>query len=705
AGSKLFVSDGQQTDVFLAGASLTKSSTVAIGSTALVALTADVVFAAGNDRRIRALDYASSASPVELFETDLAPSAGTVNRILALRIAGGRLYAAAGDLGLLTWNISAFTAPFPVHSYSSSSTSSVFSAGTKLYVTPTSGGITEFSQNASGVLTQARHWDSRVSTVNDGSRDLLITTSGATVTFWTLISTIPAPISSVTFAKPVQSAILVGTTVYAVADRKLWSADMSAQTPAPLSIALPGTNPSYIARSGSAIAIADVRDDSTTVLSWFATPDFARAPVTASVDGIATTPIALSGALASVFTFRGVSVIDFGAASPATRVLPQSSQYLARSLAMTGSTLLELTEGQLLVWDARGGTLTRQLTLPADAIAVHASTDQQSDLADIATGDGVASVSYRSQSQTPLAIASANGNEYYKKIAANTDHLYLFDGRNVDIFSTTVNVLHLVSSVRSGGIIDFAVTPAALFTLSSSGVVSSYSTEGVLLRQTTLSEGSDSQPIAVGSAGGAPWVAISKGCLTGGCQRVTIVLDPLSLVKTASLSGGAVDVTTSGTNAYAIFDLPAEIRVFAISDALHPSQSASRATEGTRTPVSIAVAAGNVLVLGDKLYQYDSTLTKSGETFNTYTPDSSGALSYVDQRIRADGNCGVVSGRTFAPLLGLLPLLNGATSYPEPAAVKSLATQPGRFLLLTDYSIEILSTTTSTPKQKRRVSN
>jgi hypothetical protein len=702
AGSRLFVSDGQQTEVFGTGSSSSRLASIANGSTALVPLTSDVVFAAGNDRRIRAIDYATVASPVELFETDLSPSAGSVNRILSMQIAGGRLYAAGGDLGLLTWNIASFTAPFPVRSYSFASTSSVFSSGPKVYVTPSGGGITELIQNVSGQLTQGRHWSTGATAINDGGRDLLVTTVGATVTYWTLISTIPTPISSVTFAKPVQSAVIAGSTVYAVADRKLWSADMSLQTPTPVAIPIAGVNPSTIARSGNAIAISDIRDDGTTTISFFATPDFTKAPFTASVAGIAATPIALSGTLAAIFTFRGISVIDFAAASPTPVVLPQSNQFLARSLAMSGTTLLELIDGQLLVWDAKAASFTRQLALPADAVAVHVSSDQQSDLADVATGDGVASVAFRAASQTPAAVATPNGNAYYRKIAANAGQLYLFDGRGVDIYSTASTAPHLVTGLRQAGLIDFAVTSTAVYTLASSGVVTAYSTEGAMLGQTTLSEGSDAQPLAIGAAGGAPWIALSTGCLTGGCQKITVILDPSSLVKTASLSGGMLDVATAGTTAYALFDLPAEIRAFNVADPLHPAQTAARATEGTRVPVSIAFAGGNVLVLGDKLYQYDSALSKVAETFNAYVADGTGTLAYVDQRIRADGNCGVVSGRLFNPLVGTLPLLQGATSYPAPAPVRSLAVQNGRFLLLTDNSLEILSTSAATPKEKRR---
>src|SRR5439155_22277161 len=109
------------------------------------------------------------------------------NRVLALAAAGGRLYAAAGDAGLLTYDISGFTSPFAVRSVAASASTSIVSTGDHVYIAPATGGLVEYTQGLAGQLTLARSWNaSTVSSVRDGGSGLLLTTSGATATMWAL---------------------------------------------------------------------------------------------------------------------------------------------------------------------------------------------------------------------------------------------------------------------------------------------------------------------------------------------------------------------------------------------------------------------------------------------------------------------------------------------------------------------------------------
>ncbi|MCU1350657.1 MAG: hypothetical protein JWO56_3687, partial [Acidobacteria bacterium] len=367
--------------------------------------------------------------------------------------------------------------------------------------------------------------------------------------------------------------------------------------------------------------------------------------------------------------------------------------------AISGTSLLEATERSLLVWNLETRTLTRELALPSDAVAVSVSTDTQSDIADLATATGIASVAYRSPSKTPAMLAVTGANNYYRKIAATSDHLYLYDGRGVDIFTnSTTTAPHHVASVRPNAIIDFAATPAALYTLASNGALAAWSPDGVLLAQVSLNEGTDAQWLSLAAANGVPWVGFAKGCLSGGCQKGTHVLDPRSLVQTATLNGAVTAVANSGTRVFALFDLPSEVRVYEAADPLHPSPVATHAAEGTRPAVSIAAANGTVFVLGDRLYAYDAgSLNGTSTQLEPWTPDASGALAYVDQRVTAEAGCTLLTGRTFAvQALGEAPIAN------LPAAVKSIATQNGRLLLLTDYSLEVWSKLSAPAKPKRR---
>ena len=170
------------------------------------------------------------------------------------------------------------------------------------------------------------------------------------------------------------------------------------------------------------------------------------------------------------------------------------------------------------------------------------------------------------------------------------------------------------------------------------------------------------------------------------------MIDPKTLTRTAILDGAAIDVDQNA----AIFDLPAEVRTYSLDDPLHPLMLASTATEGSKTPVSIT-SAGNIYVLGDKLYSYNASLAKIGEQYDSYQADLTNTLQYTDQRVRHDGNCILVSGRTFAP-----QFTSGDARPEVPAVVKSIAAIAGRFYVLTDDSIEVWSNRAATPAPRRR---
>lgn len=693
AGSRLYVSDGISTDVFtISGTTATKVINANFGATAFAPMTADVIFAAGTDRRFHAVDWSLASAPVDLFAADVAPSGGTINRIGAMQVAGSRMYVAAGDAGLLTYDLSSFTSPYPVRAYATGATTSAAWVDSKLYLSRAAGGITEMVKGSTGSLTLARQWDARVHTLYEGSNGFLITSSGATLFYWTLNSATPTLVTSVTFPSAVTSAVLIGFNVYAtLANRTLATANMGQSQPVAQTIAIPNLQPSFIAHSGTAIAIADIHDDGTTTTAFFPTPDFTAAPQTIAVSGIATAGLALSGTTAALYTFRGVNLIDFGA-SPSSSVIPQTS--IVRRLAFNGAgTLFTLTDDALTLWDIATHKATRSLALPQSgaALAVEA-------LAAIPTSDGVTAVAYAATSTPPSLVAARTGNSYYRKALALGDRLYLFDGRAVDVFETRFGFApHLIGSARPAGIVDFAISPTAIFTATSNGTVNAFARDGVQIAQATLNEGTDVQILAVNSAAGVPWVSIARGCFSGACEKKTLVLDPKTLTRTTILDGGAIDVAEANGRAYAVFDLPAEVRAYSLSDASHPSLLAMIAAEGTKTPVSIAVS-DNVYVDGDKLYSYTtSNLTKVGEQYDSYQADLTNTLQYTDQVVRADGGCVLASARTFAP-----QFTSGAARPNVPGVVKSLATTPGRFYVLTDYSLEVWSVTPSAPSTGRR---
>ena len=700
ANSRLYVSDGFTTDIFAnaegGGSSAVKLARDSFGAVAIAPINTTAIFAAGADNRVRAFDLAASASPVELFRAELFPGGGTVNRIGRIAAASNRLYVAGGDLGLLTYDTTSFSTPFALRSYATGATTSVVSlatsTGINVYVSRAATGITEFSQTSVGALTQLRSWDSGNDTVWDGANSFLLTSSGATASLWALSSATPTLVSTLTLRAPIASAVLIGTTGYFVLNETtggtLWSADLAPVTPTAQQIALTAIQPSFVARSGSALVLAELKTDGTTSLSYFAAADFTKTPVTANVTGLATGGVALSGSTAAVSTFSGVTLADF--ASGSTALLPQSNGAIARRLAFAGTTLVELTDSALLLWNTQTRTLTKQFTLPAVPVSVHVGPDNA--VADVATEDGITSVQLAATTRVPSLLNTANGNVYYKKLVAGSQRLYFFDGHNIDVFT---NTMQYTGGIRTPLVVDVAASDSGVFTIQNNLAVTAYGREGNALTTSAINEGTDVQAQSIASAGGTAWASIVLNCHSSGCEGKTIVFDPKSaFAQTATMTGAVRDVVTIANRAYVLTELPNEVRVVDISDPAHPAVLFSHATEGAQPPSSLAFANGTVYVLGEKLYTYAaSDLSKTGEQL------ASAVFDPATQKIRADGACVAYTGRDFSP-----QFLGGTPVVTSPANARFVAWQPGTLYFLTDYSLEIWSAKTLPQPARRRAS-
>jgi DNA-binding beta-propeller fold protein YncE len=363
-------------------------------------------------------------------------------------------------------------------------------------------------------------------------------------------------------------------------------------------------------------------------------------------------------------------------------VIPGSHRVVPQQLAFAGEHVLLLDKRTLYVFGRNG--LVRQQPLPADAVMLDARTG----VAVMATSEGTLAASYLGEQPSP---SIASGSTFYTKLAAGSDRTYLSGGDTIDIFSDPV---HFEKSLRVAGLVDFAASGEALFTLTATGQVTAHSQHGVPYAQITLSEGSDAQMLAVDTAGGAVWVSLSRGCLTGGCQKKTLVLDPATLAITATMTGGVMDVVTSGTRAYALVDLPAELRVLDLTDPLHPAQLAAAAAPESAT--SLAVYSGRVYVAGDRLYEYaENTLLPRGTHLTAVAnPDKA-------QQVRIDGNCLVLTARGPQPEAYDAVTLAPAAAFELPSNARMVAVQPGRLLILTGHSLEVWSAGAVPPRKRR----
>ena len=681
AANRLFISDGQQTAMLTVAG--TPVATLPFGASTVLAIDENIFFVAGSDRRYRVVDLSVAERPVELFAADIIPSGGTVNRIGAIAGGNGRVYIGGGDAGLVALDTSRFVAPFPVRAHPfGAMTSSVDSPG-GVFVGNAGGGITELRRLSSGRLDAARTWESEAThLVHDFHNDFLLTSSGATLTYWSVQPPTPAVIARATMPAAVRSAVIDGTTALAVlADHTIWSIDLAQQTPAPVRTTL--ATASFIARSDRRIATAEASAGGTTEVRFYRT--VSATPAVASVPG-APTAFAFDGETAAVFTFRGITLIDFSGATPLPHLLPESNTALVRDLAIRGNALLDVTASGVRLWDIAARRVSRTFALPAEGAGVSAQATAA--VATVLTADGVVSLHYDSPSSQPAEIATIGANQYATKIVATPGRLFVFETTHIDVYETRGGAPRHATTIATPGAIDIAASDNAVFVLFSNRDVISFTHGGTRLRSATIDEGTDTVPRFIFVVAGAPWVAVSRGCLTTGCEERTVVLDPVSLVRTAALEGGARDVVTAA-HAYALMENPptTHLRAYATADPLHPALIASRPVEGGA--VAVASSGGEVYTLGERLFTYAPvTLDKKDEGLAPLAVTGSPDMAI-------DAACAAVTGRSDA---AETYARSGSSwtrgpSLPLPGAARAVvaARDNGTIFVLTDYSIEVWS--------------
>jgi hypothetical protein len=313
-----------------------------------------------------------------------------------------------------------------------------------------------------------------------------------------------------------------------------------------------------------------------------------------------------------------------------------------------------------------------------------------SPVAIIAGAEGSMAVDYTIPLPKPSPVIS---NRYYGEAVAGGDYLYLFDNGHIDIYWTAQgSAPRFTTAVNASGALDVAALPKSFFTLSANMSVTSYSTAGAQLAQVTIDEGAGAEPISITTAGDAVWVTIAKGCLSGTCQRRTLVLDPKTLAVTASMNGGATDVVTSGSRAYALFTLPDEVRVVDIASPLQPSQVVATASPAQAS--SIAYFAGTVFVLAGRVYAYNEALLPTAEFLSSVASR---------EQIAVDGDCATILGSS-AEFFTLPSWGPASLAIEIPSGTQAIASRPGRLYVLTEHSIEVWTTTPPPAPTRRRAS-
>ncbi len=673
-GDLVFVSDaaGQNTEVFNGP---TRVAQLPVGTNAFAAFANGVHFTAGLDFTLRAVDFNSTATVKEVYEHSLSPVGGTDFVIHEIARAGNKLYLAAGDNGLAVYDVGTLTSPYPIAAYRTSVTTSTVLSGDRAWFADAAGTITETKIATSGVsIATERTWTGGMF-VHDFDGTNLLTSNGNSTTIWSLSGT-PTATQTSTFGSTVIAARLHGSDVVAILSSGfVWTGGAT-----PQQLALPKMT--YLDRAGTTWTFAEIRGAST-VLHYFPTADFAATPAQYTVQGT-TTGLSMNGARIAVYTFSGLQVLGIDGSVLSSAQVP----LIPLKFTFSGNDVLVFGDRSLYVYED-GKTLVRVHDLPANVIGV----DAGGGVATVATTEGMMAVSYLGAAQPPPVIPYRS--RFYTKVAAAGERAYLFDKDGIDVFSTSSGDLpRYVTTISAAGVVDIAATPAGLFTLSANATVTAYSPQGVSLRQMSINEGIDTQPLAIDAAGTAVWVSISKGCLTGGCQNKTLVVDPATMTVTATMDGAVVDVVTASNRAYALFELPNEVRTINIANPLQPTQIVAIVAPNRAT--SVSAHTGRVLVTGDRLYEYtESSMQLKGTYLPAISPDKA-------QQLRVDGNCLVIAARGMNPeTYNAATLIPAPPQFDVPSPVRGVALLPGKLLLLTSHSLEVWpSTAPENPKRR-----
>lgn len=707
ASGRLFVSDGQQTEIFAgSGADMSRVAVLAaIGGTSVFPAADSVHWMSGTDRRLRAVDLADMSRPVVVYETATPATAGTVNRINGVTGADGQLFVAAGDAGLRTLDAAGFRRPFAFGTVATAPLRSVAVSASSVFAALDDGGILRGRvENGSftfdGVFDQATR-----QTIADIDSGRLLTFAGSTISLWSTNGD-PTVVSRAVLPAPVVSAIMMGDEAYAVlADRTLQKINVTTATGGGVSnVTAPNTRPSLIAREGARIATAEVSDEGRTTLRLHSA-DLTVLRETV-IDGAATGAIAVSpDGLIAASTFRGVTIFD--GITGGVVVMDGSQGVLAKDLRFRGDDLYVVTREAVFVWNSRENRLVANLALSPDVASIDVVA--ASGVAVIATTGGLVLIDSSRLSTLPAEKSSITTERFYSKQALTGTTLYLLEGRRVDVFRATATSLSPSGTILSSdSIVDIAATEGRLAVLSSGGKLSIYDqVSSSPSGEVTITEGNDVVFNSLHAAGRAVYLSLSKGCLSGACEKKTLVYDVDSLTQTASMSGAIVDLSIDGATGFAVTELPAEMRILNLSDPLHPTIIRSRPIERSEGIVSFTrIRSGMLAAIGQKLYTFsEESFATIAELLDSYVPDPSGRITILEQRIRVVDGCIVVIGRSHEPMLFTVDSagkLSSSGTFMTAAAVRDVDVSPSTFHFLTDYSIDVWSNLVTPPSTRRR---
>ena len=698
----LLVSNGRDSQLFGSlRPPFTSLGRLELGAATAATSTPGIVFAAGQDTTIRAIDLRLSAGrPAIVFEERLPPTVGTINRISRIRSDGNFVWVAAGDLGLRIYDIVDYGTPFPIVRSFVDRADSVVDLGTgqivaarrdgppRLYTIETSGALREVArwQDLAGV-TLLDHWDEITIAVQGGVVRLVRPSASVTGQF--------------SFNAAVRSGVVVDDTLWVtLSDRTLWRVPLPGGPPAKVDI--PGANPSWLARGQDRLVMGSLNDDGTTTVHQI-DRDNPAGSSSMTIEGLATSGGAVGTEAIAVATFRGLSVLDISRGTE--RLSSLGEGLLPRSLEMAGGEVIVLGSDRIQRRSVADGSLIAEIRLLSPALSLAAEDDESRVI--VGAAEAVYLVDVGTTASQPELLPPLRESLFVEDVVASHGVVHLMENESVHSRVLQNQTLSPEISVTTfdGDIIDVTATEDGFCGVDSLGRVECFDAGGQSRGSGQVPALDDATFLSVHSVRDAVLVSLLEGCFGSGCRKRTVLgtLASGTFQPGGEIEGEVVALDESGGRFVVVTDLPRELRLYDL-----PASSAVASPVAT-VPLSqqffeVAIdSARNVVYLaGERVVAF--SLPSLGELGDVLPPlDPSSGLTARDQGIEIAGNRAIVIGRS-----GALEIhrIDGPVDWvlerdiPLPAAPRRLVRDDTRFVVLTDFSLELFDT--APPIQRRR---
>lgn len=669
-----------------------------VGALSASTTTPGLVLTAGQDTTVRMVDLRFSAGrPAVVFEERLSPSSGTLNRIFRIRADQNSVYLAAGDLGLLSYDLVGFGSPFPLVRSFVSGANRVEDLGNG-QVVATGGGEPPrlYTVESSGSLREVTRWSDLAGvSVLEHVAEVAVVAEAGTVR-------LVRPSGSVTgqfqFGAAVTSAaVLDGTIWVTLGDRTLWKVNAAGGTPEKVDI--PGANPSFIERGAGRLILGSLNDDGTTTIHEVdrVSPSQSRS---VRVQGLATSGAAVGESTVAMASFRGLSLLDLGTGTE--KLVPMGEGVVPRDLVAAGSEIVVLAADRVQRRRIDNGTLVEELDLLSEGLALGADSGAR---VLVAATDAIYTLQSGGASTQPRLHEAINPASFYEELEGRNDRIHLVEGDRV--VSRVVQNRGLaafeIETEIAGDLVDLAATDVGFCGLDSRGEVSCFDSAGRVAGIGSIPALDDATFLSIHWSRGSLFVSLLEGCLGEGCRKRTAVarLSGSQVAVQGEIPGEIVTLADSGDRIVMITDFPDEVRLYRATSSIPELVTARpRLTE----LYDVAIRGEIVYMVGETVVALSApSLAELGTVLGAFTPGS--GTSAQDQRIALVGDRVVLSGRP--PGLAVYSVQSPTSwvleeSFVFAGPVREMVEGPGGLVLRTDYSLELLSTEPA-PARRRTI--